>query len=1819
LALALALLTGGGGIAALPVAAATTTAPAPHGPAPTPRQKPQTLAQRRKQFAALSHDAKSHALPNGRGKPAKGKELKSLEKLGLKLRKNRAKDGSGIGDAVVKSAPATTALAVPATTTTSGNSAIFAPLKAMDPFGDVVSWDGGWFTVGHGTGVAVPGEQVSLTADVYTLDPNNEDPTHVDWDPVKVTWQVTGCNSSESETYDFGQTVSAPTLPEPMAPNPPTPPTLNAEFTIPTGWCSGYDDPEIFIKAYAQVTDDPNSQVGLAGFSDFLIVPSLPTSATGCGCGDLGGGPQTQQFRGDPVGTATGAYGETFQDASVAAPGVSFSASRTYDSSLSETGVLGEGWRLPWETNLQTESDGDVVLHAQDGAQFLYQKQSDGSFAVPSYGRSKLSRDGSGYKLTTTDHQVLSFNSGGQLTEWTDRSGEGLAFAYASSRVSVITDAAGRSVSLDYNGGFLSRLTLSDGRHVDYSYANGQLAAVRALDGTSTTYGYDAAGHLSSVTDDLGHRQTFNVYDSFGRVATQTDATGGTTHFTYDNNGPFQETDTQDPNGGVWSDIYYSNVLLVQVDPFGNKTYYSYDQRFDRTRSIDPLQREVEWQYNAAGLVTYGQSDAYHESWTYDSDGDVKSVEDGDYNATDFGYDANDRLISVANPLGGVTNYTYNNLGLLASAKSPGQKTTTYAYDADGNLTSVKSPGGHVATRTYDASGRVLSITDPRGNVTGVDPSKYTTTYTYDDADRVLTETDPQGGETKLSYDSVGNLHSVTDAAQQTTVYGYDDANRLTSTTDPAQNATKTVYDAAGQMSSVTDRTGAKTSYVYDAAGRLSSMVTARGNVSGASASAFTWTYGYDKVGNRTSATDPAGRTTTYGYDADNRALSTTDPLGDRRSVTYDQAGNVISVVNGLQHVTALAYDANGRLKTQTESGRTTKFEYDADGNLTAQVSPLGERTTYGYDDDGNQVSVTNPLGNVTGATAADHTWTYGYDAAGNRTSVTDPLGDKSTTHYDGDDDVTSTADALGNTTGYVYDALDRVTEIDAADGGTTKYGYDTAGNIHTVTDANNHVTTYAYDGEGRTTSVTDPLNHTEKITYDPEGNVTEVANARGQKIDSTLDARDKVTKIAYSDGTPTVTYSYDDAGRPSKVVDATGTRTLTYDAADELLSITSPGATNPFKYTYNTDGTISSRTYPDGSATSYGYDADGRVSSESEGVNKVTYGYDAAGEPTSTTFPVGNAAYPIAQQTEYDNAGRITSVTDGSTKTPAATGQDSGTAYEYDADGRVSESQQIGGLNFTTPAEYDYDAVGRLKQGFGQNYTYDKVGNLLTATSTSGQQTTTDTYNAADELTKSVTGSTTTSYSYDADGDQTKAGSNTYSYDPGGRVTAATIGSSSYTFAYDADGNRTVANKNGALIRTSRWDINNPLPEVATDTNGSGSLLGDYHYAPDGTAQSMDRTTGSYYFGTDRQGSVTGVYDSTGTQTYSYSYGAWGTFTGTAGDGDAQSSIFGYDGQYKDQYLTGSLLLRARNYTPSTGTFTTRDPMGQLGQGDMDSAQSAYAYADDDPSNESDPSGACPPCVSAAVGGVIGGLVGGGIYAYEHRNGDWSWGDFAEATGKGALIGAGAALLAPVGGAAAGALGFEGASATVTAFGVNAAVGAGYTWAVNSLQCQPTTPLDLLLGSLGGLNFGTDGALAESTSDAAGMDSFLASGANVRYSETATAIGDDENTIQNFMRSTGAHGHDVIVHGDADGNFRVDGMITHPQQIADAVRENPHYDGGPIQLVTCHGACGAAGELGTALGAEVRNASPHMVDLDPRTGAVREWPDGPLGDPVRR
>jgi hypothetical protein len=180
--------------------------------------------------------------------------------------------------------------------------------------------------------------------------------------------------------------------------------------------------------------------------------------------------------------------------------------------------------------------------------------------------------------------------------------------------------------------------------------------------------------------------------------------------------------------------------------------------------------------------------------------------------------------------------------------------------------------------------------------------------------------------------------------------------------------------------------------------------------------------------------------------------------------------------------------------------------------------------------------------------------------------------------------------------------------------------------------------------------------------------------------------------------------------------------------------------------------------------------------------------------------------------------------------------------------------------------------------------------------------------------------------------------------------------------------------------------------------------------------------------------------------------------------------------------------------------------------------------------------------------------------------------------------------------------------SAPYCGFGFASDVGTGFGYVA----------LAALTGGAGGAADVAEGAEtveeaeagAQAADDAAPMGGFTESGSTIHNGATATAIGDDPDTLQNLARSNGAAGHDVIVHGqmvDGEGQFIVDGNVTNPQQIADAVLSNPNYAGGPINLVTCYGGCGPAQELSEILGVPV-NAGSGLVDLDPGSGLLREW-----------
>jgi hypothetical protein len=119
--------------------------------------------------------------------------------------------------------------------------------------------------------------------------------------------------------------------------------------------------------------------------------------------------------------------------------------------------------------------------------------------------------------------------------------------------------------------------------------------------------------------------------------------------------------------------------------------------------------------------------------------------------------------------------------------------------------------------------------------------------------------------------------------------------------------------------------------------------------------------------------------------------------------------------------------------------------------------------------------------------------------------------------------------------------------------------------------------------------------------------------------------------------------------------------------------------------------------------------------------------------------------------------------------------------------------------------------------------------------------------------------------------------------------------------------------------------------------------------------------------------------------------------------------------------------------------------------------------------------------------------------------------------------------------------------------------------------------------------------------------DSTLPAGDPVYHAPHSTAIGYDSKTMTNFDKVRSEPGfHDVIVHGTDEGMFqpgRVDASgadfpanDTHPNHIADAIRDNPDYDGGPVRLVACHtgrinpdvGGVPAAQQVADALGVPV-------------------------------
>ena len=594
-------------------------------------------------------------------------------------------------------------------------------------------------------------------------------------------------------------------------------------------------------------------------------------------------------------------------------------------------------------------------------------------------------------------------------------------------------------------------------------------------------------------------------------------------------------------------------------------------------------------------------------------------------------------------------------------------------------------------------------------------PVDLTTTVSYDAFGNLLSETDAVGNETDDTYDLAGDLVTSTAPEFAATVGGNQVQTHI------CEHHT---YDAwneetADWQTSSGDTTAVKASWTtssYDACGRALQEKS------------WLWT-----TGNQTPTTPQSTIDCTYdglGHEITSDNSTIANPVA--RSV-YDARGNVIT-----------AWDEG---VSQSSTATATVSTYDAQNQLTLGTAP-GESTatTDAYTANGNVLTETSPDGDET-----DHT----YDAAGNVTKLKDnatsenPGPAVTTSTYDLGGRLISETDQSGLTTSYTYDLLDRQLSAGATGQQASQTTDNTLGWVLSTTDADGIVSSTVYDADGRATTQT-TAGETSHSTFDAAGHLTEQKDPNDKWVNYQYDCFANTTRETHTvPGTPRVTVkdtstTYDSLGRPSQSSDScthithgwlypldvpgTPTETLTVDASGKPVAST---------VTTGGDGYEASRSTVIDSSNP-----------QLPNLVRTIDNRDNAQQVSGATCTSGNDSF--IGQWSYDEAGRLQRQwgTTGGGSGFASSAQ-STDAYTYDNDTGLKVADDLKLTTVGTPPglgvisnSYIYTADGRLAEatidGSTSSYTFDSSGNGNLKRIDQGSTTTTFTYDADQLLTTS-------------------------------------------------------------------------------------------------------------------------------------------------------------------------------------------------------------------------------------------------------------------------------------------------------------------------------------------------------------------------------------------------------------------------------------------------------------------------------------------------
>jgi len=410
-----------------------------------------------------------------------------------------------------------------------------------------------------------------------------------------------------------------------------------------------------------------------------------------------------------------------------------------------------------------------------------------------------------------------------------------------------------------------------------------------------------------------------------------------------------------------------------------------------------------------------------------------------------------------------------------------------------------------------------------------------------------------------------------------------------------------------------------------------------------------------------------------------------------------------------------------------------------------------------------------------------------------------------SVTAFDSLNRGTTITDNFGNSLSFTYVGTSGRVATMTTPAGTYSYQYDSNGMLISVTDPDARVRSYVYNESANTAGISRPHSLTGIIDENSNRFVTFQYNSLGKAVASQQAGGANAYSFAYnSDGTTAVT---DPLG---------ATRTYSYLAPQGVPYVSGISAYCPGCFaamTLDANGNPATRTDFNGNVTHYTYD----LSTNLETSRTEAYG-TARARTITTTW---NSTFRLpATITE-----------------PGRT-----TTYTYDSNGNpLSKAVTDTATSNTQTWSWTYNSVGQVLTATGPRtdisttttYTYSTAGNLSTITNPLGQVTTFSNYNgsgypqtivdpnglttaltydARNRLTSQVTGTETTSYTYDGVGQLTQVtlpsgNSVSYVYDNAHRLTEI----------HDLAGDKIVYTLDAA---------GNHLSEKITDSGGLSLLL---------------------------------------------------------------------------------------------------------------------------------------------------------------------------------------------------------------------------------------------------------------------------------------------------------------------------------------------------------------------------------------------------------